>query len=117
MYRDRHDASMDDTDLESLHFEQSSEMEETLESTIDLSSTQNSVISSGVSVADTQVTMDLEGGEADEAPNLPEADESPDLPGTELGTELVEVQGGEVYTDKYTDYDLNRSRLREASLA
>ncbi|KAG2876718.1 hypothetical protein PC116_g27780 [Phytophthora cactorum] len=30
-------------------------------------------------VADTQVTMDLEGGEADEAPNLPEADESPDL--------------------------------------
>ncbi|KAG3209476.1 hypothetical protein PC129_g19508 [Phytophthora cactorum] len=92
-------------------------MEETLESTIDLSSTQNSVISSGVSVADTQVTMDLEGGEADEAPNLPEADESPDLPGTELGTELVEVQGGEVYTDKYTDYDLNRSRLREASLA
>ncbi|KAG3166013.1 hypothetical protein PC128_g19813 [Phytophthora cactorum] len=117
MYRDRHDASVDDTDLESLHFEQSSEMEETLESTIDLSSTQNSVISSGVSVADTQVTMDLEGGEADEAPNLPEADESPDLPGTELGTELVEVQGGEVYTDKYTDYDLNRSRLREASLA
>ncbi|KAG2776283.1 hypothetical protein PC129_g6400 [Phytophthora cactorum] len=104
MYRDRHDASVDDTDLESLHFEQSSEMEETLESTMDLSSTQNSVVSSGMSVADTQVTMDLEEGEADEAPNLPEADESPDLPGTELGTELVEVQGGEVYTDKYTDY-------------
>ncbi|KAG3074134.1 hypothetical protein PI125_g22080 [Phytophthora idaei] len=117
IYRDRHDASVDDADLESLHSEQSSEMEETLESTMDLSSTQNSVVSSGMSVADTQVTIDLEGGEADEAPNLPEADESPDLPGTELGTELVEVQGGEVYTDKYTDYDLNRSRLREASLA
>ncbi|KAG3124809.1 hypothetical protein PI126_g23075 [Phytophthora idaei] len=72
---------------------------------MDLSSTQNSVVSSGMSVADTQVTMDLEGGKAGEAPNLPEADESPDLPGTELGTELVEVQGGEVYTDKYTDYD------------